>query len=124
MSLFNKIRSLFRQDAPRALRNKPGGMAWINAAIDEGTGAFVLIGHPVRIVRLIDGDYWMIDPPQSYVLTSRTKFTADRKIYPAGSRITFRAVRDDCLTPWRDLGDEAQDESLWQPHDGEKKETA
>lgn len=55
MGLLNRIRDAFRKPEPPpaapTIRNKPGGMAWINPQIDSGDGSSVLVGHIVTTTR-------------------------------------------------------------------------
>lgn len=97
------------------LRNKPGGMAWINGVIDSGDGARVLVNRVVVTKRLINGDMWEIDPPQRYVATTFTRFSNGVLVH-AGDTVTAIGMRDMCLTPIREVGDGERDESLaWLP---------
>jgi hypothetical protein len=121
MGLLNRIRDAFRKPDPPAegpppLRNKPGGLAWINSKVDQGDGAAVLVNRIVQTVRLKHSDMWEIEPPQEYTLTSPVfNVHAGRQFY-AGDRVLSIGIRDECLTPIPDVGDDARDESLaWLP---------
>lgn len=111
MSLWNHLRDFFG-GAPK-LRNKAGGMAWIKL---HGTefGAGVLAGLPVKTVRLVDRSFWEVKPMPSYVLTANVLW--EGMFVPAGTTVYVRALADEVLEPWRDIGDDEQsEESAFQP---------
>lgn len=52
------------------LRNRPGGLAWIQIpAKYRGTGFETLCGHYVTTECLNVNGRWVVDPPQSFVAT-------------------------------------------------------
>lgn len=108
----------------KPLRNKAGGLAWINAAIDEGAGTDALIGRVVTTVRANEDGFWVIDPP---VLFRATGPVHTRKGFSAkgGTLLRVLGMHDASLTPLQDPGEEAQDESLrYLPPVPAHKETA
>jgi hypothetical protein len=117
MSITRAIRRLFGRDvttasfSPSALRNKPGGMAWIKG-IDHGNGAEQINGRAVLVVRLLNGRIWAIDPPQQFACTEDTLYTRQDVIVRAGQTYSVDGVADENLEPWKDVGDDDQDESL------------
>jgi hypothetical protein len=119
MSLFRKIRDTFRKpDMPSAptIRNKPGGLAWINSKVDMSDGAGALVNRIVRTVRLRHSDMWEIDPPQEYTITCPILHAASGRRFEPGDRAIAMGIRDECLTPIRDIGDDERDESHnWLP---------
>lgn len=114
MSIFTRIRDFLVPAAPPALRNKPGGLAWVNSNVDEGGGTEVLVHRVVRVVRLADADFWRVDPPLEYVATARLKFANGFRADP-GDRIVVGGVRDHCLTPIDGNVTSEEVEQLYQP---------
>jgi hypothetical protein len=92
------------------LRNKPGGMAWIKPAASCGNGDEVIVGRAVRTVR-VDGGFWTIDPPQRFTVTTRTFYEFHQETVFPGSVLDVLALSDDAIEPWKDVGDDARDES-------------
>lgn len=109
MNIINRIKSHF---FPQKLRNKPNTMAWIQR-IEGDSGAEVMNGRPVRVVKFANG-FWRVDPPQTWVGTCDTHWTKLGCISFRGVTYTSDGFADDALEPWKDLGDDAQDESLWE----------
>jgi hypothetical protein len=97
MSLLSRIREAF--GGKPALRNKPGGMAWINSNVDGNDGTSILINRVVRTVRLKNGNHWEIDPPQPYTATRGVRYVVNGFVSTPGQRINAIAMADDCLTP-------------------------
>jgi hypothetical protein len=117
MNLWKTLRERFspakpQPKGPPPLRNKPGGLAWINTKVDQGDGAAVLVNRIVQTVRLKHSDMWEIEPAQEYTLTSSVFNVHAGRQFHAGTRVLSIAVRDECLTPIPDVGDDARDESL------------
>jgi hypothetical protein len=117
MSITRAIRRLLGRDAtqatfsPSALRNKPGGMAWIKG-IGNSDGTEQINGRAVRVVCITSGRIWAIDPPQQFTCTSDTHYTRQDVIIRAGQTYSVDGVADENLEPWKDVGDDDQDESL------------
>lgn len=112
MNIITRICDYFTgKPAAPALRNKPGGMAYLNARCNEGSGTGALVG---RIVQTVSFDaasqYWRIDPPQPYTVTADTHFKSG--FVAAGTNTFCIGVSDVGLTPLADPGHEEQDESL------------
>lgn len=105
MSLLNKIREVF--GCKPKLRNKAGGMAWINSGVDQGCGEGALIGRIVKTVSVRRGDAWIIEPPQFYIVTHPCTFVANGHKAEAGDKGLAIAITDACLTPIQgDISDE------------------
>jgi hypothetical protein len=120
MSFWNTIRDFLGgyPSAPSkpALRNRAGGLAWINARVDEGDGAVALVNRVVRTVRITGEDFWLIDPPQAYVCTARSVNVATGIVARPGEIVLVDGIRDASLTPIPSIGDDERDESLaWLP---------
>lgn len=96
MNIFKRIGDLLRGTPSR--RNKPGGYAWINAAVDCGCGEHVLIGRVVRTVKLTEFGLWAVEPPQVYTCTHLTTFV-NGGLARSGDVVTALAFSDECLTP-------------------------
>jgi hypothetical protein len=105
MSLFSALRGLFGRNEPPspALRNKPGGMAWIKRFGQE-YGAEVIAGRAVKTVRLTEHGLWEIDPPQTYVLTAGVHCGLNNYRGRRGDSVTSFAIVDELLEPWKDTG--------------------
>jgi hypothetical protein len=120
MNLWKTLRERFspakpHPEGPPPLRNRPGGLAWINREIDCGEGSAALRNRVVTTTWLKDGDLWAIDPPQAYVLTRDTNFANGYRA-AKGDTVTAIGIRDCCLTPIPGVRDDAQDESArWLP---------
>lgn len=113
INLWNTIRGLFRP-APPTLRNKPGGMAWIKHY--DAFGQRALAGRVVTTVRLTEKGFWLIEPPQSFVVTENVKIMDTGQIFLKGDNPTVVAIVDDLLEPIRDVGEGERDESAaWLP---------
>lgn len=101
MSLFSFIKNVFGRskpelEAPQAMRNKPGGLAWIR-------GIQELDGRIVTTVSLYAGEFWAIDPPQDYRCTRHhTGFGG--VICKPGDNVRTIGIVDDCLEPIPDTG--------------------
>lgn len=102
--------------SPPALRNKPGGMAWIHKApfyykaskAPAPIGQHVIIGLPVKCLRLDTDRCWWIEPPVEFMVTGDFTYTeSDTGILrsaKAGQVAIVRAIHDDFLLPWKDDG--------------------
>lgn len=104
MSIPSRIRDFLSPSASPTLRNKPGGMAWINANVDEGEGSVALVNRIVRTVHAQAGGFWRIDPPQVYTITrSAYNAVSSLRVRPGDSVLSI-AIHDECLTPIPDAG--------------------
>jgi hypothetical protein len=104
MSIFERIKSVFRREAPEApstLRNKAGGYAWINGRAASTPGAEMLIGHPVKTVAQSSPGMWQIDPPQEFIATAPINISGGRTV-PAGTSLKVIGIGDDTLDPWQE----------------------
>lgn len=110
MNLWNRLRDA-AGFGPK-LRNKAGGMAWINSKVDEGEGSAALVNRVVKTMRIAHGDFWAIDPPQVYTITSPSRNMISGLRLQPGMRVVSMSIRDECLTPIPGIGDDEQDESL------------
>lgn len=100
----------------RNLRNKPGGWAMINGNADEGAGTEALVNRVVQTVKVANGDFWVIAPAQRYECTRHSFNLASKNAHSPGDVVTAVAMRDRCLTPLADPGDDVADESrAWLP---------
>jgi hypothetical protein len=97
MSIISRIREAF--GGKPALRNKPGGMAWINHRINDGEGSEVLVNRVVRTVRRTHGDFWEVDPPQVYTITKNAFNKISGLRSKPGDVVKSVSIRDECLTP-------------------------
>ena len=128
MSLFDRIRSFFGGEPPApppALRNRPGGMAWVRG-IPTDFGGHVLNGAAVKTVRLNEVGTWTIDPPLFFVATSDA-VTASGTFVIGGMPTQVLGIEDCFLEPWKDIGDEERSEEMqFQPTvpAGERQEVA
>jgi hypothetical protein len=80
------------------LRNRPGGMAYINSSVSRSGAGADLVGRFVITRRVSDGDCWEIDPPQQYVARTDA-LDAGGNFMCAGCLYTCVTVRDRALTP-------------------------
>lgn len=103
----------FRGLTGAKLRNKPGGMAWIKG-LATGGGADVLNGRAVKTMSVDARGIWIIQPPQDWTATADILCTANGHRAFAGQGVRTTGIGDAHLEPWKDLGSDAQDESLWQ----------
>jgi hypothetical protein len=104
MRLIDRIKSVFRREAPEApstLRNKAQGMAWINSRAAHTPGAEVLIGHAVKTVAQSSPGMWQIDPPQEFIATAPINISGGRTV-PAGTSLKVIGIGDDTLDPWQE----------------------
>jgi hypothetical protein len=92
------------------LRNKAGGMAWIKH-YGADYGADAIAGLAVKTVRLTDGRFWVVDPAPRYTVGPNGVRGPDGVTAYPGERVIAIAIADECLEPWKDIGDDAQDES-------------
>lgn len=111
MTLLTRIKSFLRGEwlpggeLPPKLRNRPGSMAYINSAADEGGGTGDLVGRIVMTTRvMIAPDMWAIDPPQKYTATARMRSPFSGAIVRPGDVATCTGMRDCALTPIPDTG--------------------
>lgn len=119
-----RLREFFagpQPEAPRALRNKPGGMAWIVKApyCERGhvdVGQHVMVGLPVRIVAKNPSTWWpncwIIDPPPRWVATCDFDIIdpeSGNAHIPCGAVVSQLSLRDDLLLPWQE-GDVTEEE--------------
>lgn len=112
MSLWKRIADHFWPAPPR-LRNVAGGLAWIKR-FDVESGAGALAGRIVRTVRVVEGDKWVIDPPQDWRTIAAVLY--EGYLLPHGTVCTSVAISDDLLEPIPAVGDEERDESAaWLP---------
>ena len=100
------LRRLFCRE-PK-LRNKPGGMAWIKF-YGPDFGAHVMAGHAVKTLRIIDGNLWVIDPPQPYVVGPNGVRSPNGSVAYPGDRVIAIAIADECLEPWKEDGITSED---------------
>lgn len=101
---------------PSALRNKPGGLAWIRVR-DVGDGAFVLNRRVVKTVctDAMTPGFWVIDPPQKFQAQCFLPSMSGGLI-PPGAEVCVLGMHDDLLEPIRDVGEDERDESVaWLP---------
>lgn len=108
MKLWHRIRNVF--GGTPALRNKPGGMAFINAKVNEGEGSIALVNRVVRTVRSYDGDFWEIDPPQAFTITKHARNAKSGLSMKPGDVVRSIGIRDEYLTPIK--GDGVTDEEV------------
>jgi hypothetical protein len=109
MSLLDKLRGALGF-GPK-LRNKPGGMAWING-LATSCGAEELNNRAVKTVRVDESGLWEIEPTQRFVATHDFRFKESRSFVKRGSVVFIHAIGDEHLEPWRDTGlttDEVRD---------------
>lgn len=119
MGLIDRLREVFRREAPPTgptLRNKPGGMAWVKAFGHEH-GADAMSGSAVRTVAMAQGAFWIVDPPLHYVVgPMAVECVASGVTAMPGQIVRVIAIADECLEPWREVGDDERDESpQWLP---------
>lgn len=115
MRLFSKLRLITTKQAPIALRNKPGGMAWvsrppfINAATKcpATIGQDEIVGAAVKCIVVDANRCWKIEPILRFNVTEDfiyTNLAGEKCQARAGQTAIVSAIHDDCLTPWRDDG--------------------
>lgn len=109
MNLFTRLRDLLLPRAPRSMRNKRGGLAYIRP-YGQDYGADAISGHIVTTVRPTADGMWFIEPRPSYVLTADTGYHG--RILPAGLEVWAVAIPDEYLEPIRPVADSEQCESL------------
>jgi hypothetical protein len=120
MNLWQKLKDRFAPAKPQApdpptLRNRPGGLAWINSSIDCGEGSIALVNRIVRTTALLPDGMWVIEPEQPYVLTKHARFN-DGEVFEAGRAVRSIAIKDECLTPMPGItDDETTEEQGFQP---------
>jgi hypothetical protein len=101
MNLLDKLRGALGF-GPK-LRNKPGGMAWINGIPDTGTGEAATNCSAVRTVRLTNSGHWEIDPPIEFRVRGLCRGFQGH-IYSPGELVRTVAVLDEFLEPWKEDG--------------------
>jgi hypothetical protein len=108
-------RGLFTAPPPSTMRNKPGGLARVKLAFDEGDGSYAIQGQFVKTVRLDRDSFWVIDPPLEFIVRAYA-LTSDRRIAKPGAAAIVESMHDDLLEPIREIGDDERDESAaWLP---------
>lgn len=97
------------------LRNRVGGMAWVKSFGHEH-GADAMAGTAVRTVSA-HGGFWIIDPPLYYVVgPMAVEFAASGITARPGRIVRVRAIADECLEPWREIGDcDSCESERWLP---------
>ncbi len=93
---------------PPALKNKPGGLAWIKGLHKHGADA--MNGRYVQTLHADREGFWTVDPPQQFVLTEAA-LDVDGTIGQPGDAVYMVSIHDDHLVPCDDPGADAQDES-------------
>lgn len=98
MSLFDRIREFFVPGS--SLRNRPGGVAYINNRIVgmPGSGIEMLVGCYVVTRRVVHGDFWEIEPPQKMLALKNYRDATGRLCY-AGDVGLVVNIGDYALTP-------------------------
>jgi hypothetical protein len=118
VSLFTSLRDLIRRrlaPPPSTLRNKPGGLARVKFARDEGDGSYAMHGQFVTTVRLDGASFWVLDPPLQFIVRAPLLTNSGRIAMP-GDPATVESMHDDLLEPIRDVGDDERSEELaWRP---------
>jgi hypothetical protein len=107
MSIIDRITSVFRP----ALRNRPGGMAWIKGIPSNAHGLEELNGRAVKTVRVNDTGNWDIEPSQQVLITQRLSVNHPPRVYLPGDTASVCGIPDENLEPWRDMDWNAKDES-------------
>jgi hypothetical protein len=98
-----------------SLRNKPGGMAWVQS---DGlhSGAERLRNAAVKTLSVRENGMWRIEPPLGYIATHPQRF-ADGTLYAPGDVIVIGAIHDSALEPWKDTGlTESEVRDLYAPN--------
>lgn len=114
MSMFDRIRSAFRREPPApALRNRPGGMAYIRG-VGDICGAESLNGHIVQTVSVDPEGFWCVHPKQAFTATDPMRWNGVG--FLPGDTVPIRALADSVLVPLKDPGHDERDESArWLP---------
>lgn len=100
MNLIDRFTNLLRGKRPSALRNKPGGIAWIRIS---DRAALQLNGRIVTTVRSDERGFWTVDPVQSFTL-SDFSVNVRGSIVPPGAAVELLSIADDCLITIPDTG--------------------
>jgi hypothetical protein len=114
MKVWDSLRRIFGAKdaaAPRELRNKPNCMAWVKLGADRWN-AQQLDGRAVKCVSVDPQGYWLVEPPQEMCVGSFAMAVDGQLVWP-GEVATVTNIHDKYLEPWKDLVDEACDETLW-----------
>lgn len=107
MNLINRLRDFFHKGS--SLRNKPGGMAYIRG-IEE------IEGRVVTTMKVTHGNFWVIDPPQKYVVQRAMIVGRGGVVAFRGDIVESLAIADSCLIPIPEIGDdERTQEQEFQP---------
>lgn len=95
------------------MRCKPGDLVrYVGTPEPQVPNIYGWIGKAVRFINTGDNGGWLVDPP-----------IYPGKIFRKGEWMRGDVVVDDCLSPIRDPGDDARDETLdWLPVPTTKKE--
>lgn len=122
MNLWNKLRERFAPKAPTkdlrprfapppsAMRNKPGGLAWIRVPTARD-GSEVLDRRVVTTVRTDEAGFWLIDPPQQFVLRDFA-LTGNGRVACPGELAEVASMHDDLLEPIPQVPEGAVDEMV------------
>lgn len=100
MSILSKLSNFLRRERPSTLRNKPGGLAWIS---NRDSASLELRGRIVTTVRCDERAFWMVDPPQSFVLSDYAVNIYGQIVAP-GTLVNLVTISDECLIPIPDAG--------------------
>jgi hypothetical protein len=94
-----------------ALKNKPGGMAWITGF--DSCGAETMNGQAVKTtVYLAHVQMWQLDPYPKFVATKNVILSGTNTRAAKGTIVELMAIPDDKLIPWKDdVDDDSVDES-------------
>lgn len=105
-----------QDNGPAALKNRPGEMAWVKSFGHEH-GADAMAGTAVRTVAVTHGRFWTIDPPLHYLVgPMAVACTASGVTALPGQIVRVTAIANECLEPWREIGDADRCESeRWLP---------
>ena len=118
MSLLGRIRAALRREPPPSapvLRNRVGGMAWIQVKDDMGTGADAMTGRAVKTVAVNAHGLWTIDPVQTYVAAKTHRLHNAAVIYK-GQTAIISGIADSALIPWKEDGvSDSEVRDLYQP---------
>lgn len=112
-SLFDRMRDFIIGKQPPTLRNRPGGMAMIHGLANVDSGK--LNGRIVTTVSAGPDGYWVIEPPQPFVVQLRWKTIRGEMAEP-GDRVEMVELADEHLRPLKNPGSgEKSQELSWSP---------